>query len=391
MNKTLSQLIRISNTVGRDTSLIQGGGGNTSVKTKDSKYMYIKASGTALKDMDEQNGWRRLRLDSVLSIIKDKAITRLDTYAREIEVVNRLLLACDDKVTADARPSVEAHLHAFLGKCVIHLHPTVVLAYACAKNGRKELEKLFKEERFPPVWVPYTDPGFMLAKRITKAVGDYQNQFGKKPAILFLEKHGLLISANSADSALRLLRKVINRCGSKLKKLKAGKTKAVTQEIIADTKLCMRRAFSKATGRYATITCFCDDAIAAFWHQKDAQKMLSSAVLTPDELLYANGPAMWVQDCDSKKIAGRLTTQIKKGRKPSVAFLVKGVGLFVAGTEKIAPTIRDIVKSSFFIRTNAFHLGGILTLNKSEQDFINQWESETFRKKLANGPSGGQL
>ena len=28
-----------------------GGGGNTSVKTEDGRYMYIKASGTALKDM----------------------------------------------------------------------------------------------------------------------------------------------------------------------------------------------------------------------------------------------------------------------------------------------------------------------------------------------------
>jgi len=144
MDKTLSQLIRISKAVGKDTSLIQGGGGNTSVKTKDGKHMYIKASGTALKDMNEQNGWRRLQLDLVLSIIKDKSIAQLDTCAREMEVVNQLLLVCDDKVTSDARPSVEAHLHAFLDKCVIHLHPVAVLAYACAKNGRAELEKLFK-------------------------------------------------------------------------------------------------------------------------------------------------------------------------------------------------------------------------------------------------------
>jgi hypothetical protein len=28
-------------------------------------------------------------------------------------------------------------------------------------------------------------------------------------------------------------------------------------------------------------------------------------------------------------------------------------------------------------------MGGILTLNKRQEDFINNWESETFRKKLA--------
>ncbi len=70
-----------------------------------------------------------------------------------------------------------------------------------------------------------------------------------------------------------------------------------------------------------------------------------------------------------------------------MAFLVKNVGLFVAGTEKIAPTVRDIVLYSIFIRTNAYRMGGILTLNKRQEDFINNWESEAFRKKLASGQS----
>ena len=111
--------------------------------------------------------------------------------------------------------------------------------------------------------------------------------------------------------------------------------------------------------------------------------MLSGS-LTQDELVYANGPAVWVEKCNSKSIAGRLRRQIERGRKPSAAFLVKDVGLFVAGTEKIAPTVKDIVLYSIFIRTNAHRMGGILTLNKRQQDFINNWESEAFRKKLAS-------
>jgi len=391
MDKALADLIKISKATGKDPTLVQGGGGNTSVKTEDGKYMYLKASGTPLKDMNERRGWRRMRLEPVLAIIKDKSIAKLDVQKRETKVVNRLLSACDDEVTSEARPSVETHLHAFLDKCVIHLHPVAVLSYTCAKNVRAELEKLFFNAKFPPVWVPYAAPGFTLAKKIMKLAADYQNRFGKKPSVPFLQKHGLLISANSADAALRLLRKVINRCAGKLKQPKATRTKPPTQEVIADIKLRIRSAFYEATGQYAMISYFYDDAIAAFWRQKDAQKLLSPSALTPDELLYANGPAMWVKDCDSKKIARRLTSKIRKGEKPPVAFLVKGAGLFVAGTEKIATTVRDIVKNSFVIRTNAYRLGGILTLNKAEQDFIKQWESEAFRKKLASGASQGEL
>ena len=116
MSKALADLIRISNITGKDATLVQGGGGNTSVKTTDGKYMYIKASGTALKDMNKKKGWRRMRLDAVFSIIEDKSLARLEANKREPQVVDRLLLACDDKVKGGARPSVEAHLHAILEK-----------------------------------------------------------------------------------------------------------------------------------------------------------------------------------------------------------------------------------------------------------------------------------
>ncbi len=189
----------------------------------------------------------------------------------------------------------------------------------------------------------------------------------------------------------------MNRCNSKLKQPKTGCAKSVSQEEISDIKLCIEKAYFEATGKRTTIWYYYNDAIADFLRQKDAKKMLNGS-LTPDELVYANGPAMWVELQKTRKslsgaavksvsqdIAKRLKRQIDTGRKISAAFLVRGVGLFVAGTEKIAPTVRDIVLYSIFIRTNAHRMGGILTLNKRQEDFINNWESEAFRKKLASG------
>ncbi|UCG57085.1 MAG: class II aldolase [Phycisphaerales bacterium] len=384
MDNALAELIRISNETGGDPTLVQGGGGNTSVKTADGQYMYIKASGTALKDMNERQGWRRLRLDLARSVVLDKSLAKMPPQRREPEVVNRLLLACDDNIKTVARPSVEAHLHAWLDKCVIHLHPSAAGAYHNAKNGRAKLEKPFKDEPLPPLWVPYTDPGYLLAKRIARLVDRYQGQFGKGPAILFLAKHGLFITERTAAGALRLVRRVISRCNSKLRQPRTGKTRFVSQDRIDEAKACIERAYSDGTGEKATIWYYNNNAIEDFCRQRNAKKMLVGC-LTPDELVYANGPAMWVEKCDPQSIARRLRRQIERERKPSVAFLVKGVGLFVAGTEKIAPTVRDIVLYSIFIRTNAHRMGGICILNRRQEDFITNWESEAFRKKLANG------
>ncbi len=389
MNKALADLIKISNVTGKDTTLVQGGGGNTSVKTGDGKYMYIKASGTALKDMGKTRGWRRIRLEPVLSIIGDKSLARLEPGKREPEVVDRLLLACDDKVKGGARPSVEAHLHAILDKCVIHLHPLVIAAYVNAKNGKAVIEKLFKKEKFPPLWVPYTDPGFMLAKKIARLVGNYQKQFGQKPAVMILEKHGLFVTAETAEAALRLVRKVIKLCSSKLTKPKSRKIKPAAENDITDAKSAIHKAVHDATGQNLPVSYFQNiNSIAAFMAREDAAKLLATPALNPDELVYANGSAMWLKNCDIKTITGKLTSLLNKGQKPAAAFIVKGLGLFVAADKKTAPVIAEITACSVLIRIYAQKFGGILALTKRQQDFINNWEAEAFRKKLVSGKTG---
>ena len=86
MNKILAELVKISNLSGGDPAFVQGGGGNTSAKTDDGKFMYIKASGTALKDMTAKKGWRRVKLAEVRAVVQDKELGKLPAQKREVEV-----------------------------------------------------------------------------------------------------------------------------------------------------------------------------------------------------------------------------------------------------------------------------------------------------------------
>lgn len=384
MDKALSDLIRISKAVGKDPALVQGGGGNTSVKTADGKYMYIKASGTALKDMNERTGFRRLRLDKVLETVEDKRLAKLRPQTREPEIANRLLLACEDKVVGNVRPSIETPLHAVLDRFVIHLHPVAVLAFVCAKNGRAEIEKIFKTADFAAVWVPYTESGIMLAKKITRLAENYRSQPGKKAVVFFLQKHGIFVSADTPEAALRLVRAVIKRCTAKLKFPGAVRTAKVNPAIIQETKLSIRRAFYEATGQYAAINYFYNDALAAFCRNSKAGKLLESGTFSAGELAYADGPAVWIERPYSKKIAGQMFLRMKKYDRPPSAFIVKGTGLFVTGERKHAETVREITEASFIVRTNASRMGGIVCLSKPDRDFVNQGEAAPNRKNAAS-------
>ncbi|UCC68509.1 MAG: class II aldolase, partial [Armatimonadota bacterium] len=276
MNSPLRHLISISRTVGGDASLVQGGGGNTSVKSADGRYMYIKASGTALKDMSARNGWRRLNLDCVLAILDDDSLGGLPAADREAGVISRLRLACEDDVPGEARPSVESHLHALLGRCVVHLHPVAVGAFACAKNGRAEVERLFAGEEFPPLWVPYADPGYRLALKIRRLTRAYERRHGRRPAMVFLEKHGLLVSADAPRAALAEVRRAVAVCGRRAKLLHLARVKPPPREEVTGLKLAVRRAYFEATGRRVSVKHFSSGEIAGFLARPDAKKLLAA-------------------------------------------------------------------------------------------------------------------
>ena len=254
----LRHLVRISKAVGKDTSLVQGGGGNTSVKSADGRYMFIKASGTALKDMDERHGWRRLRLDSVLAILDDRSLSKLAPGERESRIMSRLLLSCEDDVAEQARPSVESHLHALLGRSVVHLHPVAVGAFVCSKDGRAELERLFAKDELPPLWVPYADPGYGLALEIRRLIRQYEGEHGRQPGILFLEKHGLLVSASAPDDVLAIVGRIISTCAARLRPARPARARRPSRDEVVRLKLVIRKAHSEATGRRAAVKHFAE-------------------------------------------------------------------------------------------------------------------------------------
>jgi NAD(P)-dependent dehydrogenase (short-subunit alcohol dehydrogenase family)/rhamnose utilization protein RhaD (predicted bifunctional aldolase and dehydrogenase) len=423
MDQALADLIRISRAVGGDRALVLGGGGNTSVKTADGQSMYIKASGTAIKDIDEHRGWRRLRVSQVVGITRDPAIARLDETAREMEICARLLLCCEDEMERQARPSVESPLHAMLGRCVVHLHPLVVLAYVCAKRGKTELAALFRtvrsgaplrsgalrrvDEARPPLWVPYADPGYLLAVKAERLIREYRRRHGVCPSLLLLEKHGVFASAESAEAVLRLVRKVIRRCAGKLEpgrkarpfgyaqgrprlpslRLRSGQAE---QEVTA-AKLAVRKGFFDATGEYVSVAHFSDAETAGFLARSDAKALSSLPPLMPEEIVYANGSPMWLDRGGAGVIADGLRRQLERGEKPAHSFLLRRVGLIAAGQPRMLALTRDIAVTSLLTRASATQMGGPNPLTKRQREFIAKWEAESYRQVIAGGAAAGEL
>ena len=386
MEEALSQLVEISNTIGKDSSLVVGTGGNTSVKTEDGKYMYIKASGTALKDMNGEYGWRRLRTDGVYEIFKDKSLAAMDAIEREVEMITRLQLTCEDEFTSCARPSVESLLHVVLDRCVIHLHASAVLAYASAKDGKCEFLRLFEEEEFPPLWFPYADPGFSVSKKVLRNVRRYVRDYGKGPAIMILPKHGLLAAERNPQAVMRQVEKVISRCKQGLKEAAITERQPAGPNDVDSIRRIIKDALIEAAGCDMRVDHFTNKTVARFSARKDARKLLKVPALTPDELGFVSTPIIWLGRHDRKTVVGKIRAGIAKYEKPPVAFLAKDFGLFLVGETRFTSILTEVIVSSLFVRSHAQDMGGINPLNKRQRNFVDNWEGEKFRVRLAKGP-----
>ncbi|MCF7957141.1 MAG: class II aldolase/adducin family protein [Phycisphaerae bacterium] len=376
MDNVLADLIRISQVTGSDPDLVQGGGGNTSVKTADGVYMYIKASGTSLKDMSAQKGWRRLRVDKVLAVVRDDSLEALDVAEREAQVVGRLLGACDDDRPGGVRPSIEAHLHALLGQTyVVHLHPRVISAYVNARDGRAVLEKLFADEHDPILWVDYEDPGFLCGRKMAQVVEHYHATHHRDPSIIFLEKHGLFTASDNADDILRLVRYVVDRCEGHLPTFEPSREISPCPGEIDQVTEAIAAALRGVTGQSYLICYSCPATIRALMERSDAPDLLDTGSLAPQEVTYANGPALWIEEATAAAIENKMRARMGKGYKHALAFVVKDVGLFTAGSERTVATAQATAEMSIFARMCAAAFGGVNSLTTEQEDFVIRFEA----------------
>ncbi len=177
-------LVRLSAKVGQDPLLVQGAGGNTSLKIGD--VMWIKASGTNLGDALERNIF-------VPTAWKDIARS-LKEGSPEADQPAAFLLG-----DGSLRPSIETCLHAiFDAAVVVHVHCVSTIALAVLRDGEQRIK-----QRLPDIewaWVPYRRPGAELGRMLLER--------RRTENVAILGNRGLLVAANSVAEAEILLEEV---------------------------------------------------------------------------------------------------------------------------------------------------------------------------------------
>src|SRR5471032_353395 len=182
--------------LGSDPRLVLHGGGNTSVKTRvkdqlgeDVEVICIKGSGWDMGSI-EPAGLPAVRLAPL------RKLRKLDTLSDE-DMVNFQRINLLD--SSAPNPSVETLLHAFLPhKFVDHTHSTAVLALTDQPDNKALVHEVYGDR---VAYVPYTIPGFALAKSVADV-------FDKNPKVegLVLLQHGIFtVGADAGEAYERMI------------------------------------------------------------------------------------------------------------------------------------------------------------------------------------------
>jgi len=181
-------LISHSFKIGLDSSLVQGAGGNTSYK--DENFLWVKASGTKLRDARDKNIFVKLDLEK----------------ARKLSFFDDAQLICSaiiNPTDENLRPSIETAMHSIITAPVVtHVHSLGSIGSSILRKPNEAIKKLSGIVNM--AWIPYIRPGAQLAKAISKVVDESHNA-------LLLGNHGMTVWGDSFSEVESLISKIENK------------------------------------------------------------------------------------------------------------------------------------------------------------------------------------
>jgi ribulose-5-phosphate 4-epimerase/fuculose-1-phosphate aldolase len=185
----LEDLIGLSVRLGSDLRLVQGAGGNFSIK--DSGVLWIKASGTRLSQARDRQ----------IFVPMDEASTREAVQVTE-DLGPFVLPSARD---GGLRPSIETALHVLLPhRVVLHVHGVGSIAAGLTDDVDDAVRRL--PDGVDAVVVPYAKPGVELARAVLARTP--AGLTGDRPLVLVLRNHGFVVGAADTPTAAAVLESV---------------------------------------------------------------------------------------------------------------------------------------------------------------------------------------
>ena len=403
--------------LGGDPRLVLHGGGNTSVKT----HMTDLLGDTLEVICVKGSGWDMASIEPAgLPAVKLAPLRRLRVLDRlsDEDMVNYQRVNLLD--SSAPNPSVETLLHAFLPhKFVDHTHSTAVLALTDQPDGESLAREVFGDHL---AYVPYTIPGFALAKSVAQVFARNRDVEG-----LVLLQHGIFAFGETAREAYERMIAFVSLAEERLargrKSLVAARlpekfaTAAEIAPILRGACAISRDARAGTVKRQ--VPCFrSSPAILDYVNGAELARYSQEGVVTPDHTIRTKNwpllvPAPEAGQLDTWKQAveeavsgfvaryhdyfarNNARAEPKKAELDPLprVILVPGVGMFGLGASaKDAAIAADIAENTVEVITDAEAVGHYQPISEADMFDVEYWSLEQAKLgKSAEKPLARQV
>lgn len=409
----LAQRVYTSRLLGRDKTLVQHGGGNTSVKIRETNLVgdeediiYVKGSGWDLETI-EAEGFAPLRLDHLLRL------AQLDTLS-DPEMANELATHMT-RASAPA-PSVEAILHALIPhKFVDHTHADAIVAITNTRDGARRIAKIYGDA---VVVIPYVMPGFALAKLCADI---FPKRATSKTIGMVLLNHGIFSFGDTArESYERMIRLVqlaekylTDHCATDRTMVDVGtgagndtrapnRTSSALPGHSSSSPAAaahiaqLRRDVSAVAGFPVVMRCERSPRIASFIARDDVATISQQGPATPDHVIRTKRVPMIGRDTQAYAAAYKQYFEVNSANSATPltsldpaprVILDPEVGMCTIGrSAKDAAIVADLYSHTIDIIERAELLGGYEALPQSDIFDVEYWDLEQAKLRKGGKP-----
>jgi rhamnose utilization protein RhaD (predicted bifunctional aldolase and dehydrogenase)/NAD(P)-dependent dehydrogenase (short-subunit alcohol dehydrogenase family) len=395
--------------LGSDPLLVLHGGGNTSVKTvmkdmlgEDVEVICIKGSGWDMGNI-EPAGLPAVRLGPLRKL---RALPKLS----DEDMVNFQRINLLDSFSPN--PSVETLLHAFLPhKFIDHTHSTAVLALTDQPDGEAVVREVYGDR---VAYVPYTIPGFALAKSVADV-------FDKNPDVegLVLLQHGIFTVGATAEQAYSRMIEFVSlaedRLGGQRKPLAKGVLPAKLASVpeiapILRGAVALEKNAMAGSAKRQVLDFRTGPKILDYVNGAELSRYSQQGVVTPDHTIRTKNWPMIVPAPEAGKL-GEWAGEVRAAADAFVAryhdyfarnngkspvkkkeldplprvILVPGVGMFGLGaTAKDAAIAADIAENAIAVIGDAEAIGEYKCISEYDMFEVEYWSLEQAKLGKSN-------
>ncbi len=379
-----------SRLLGRDPSLVLHGGGNTSVKIRETNIvgeeediLYVKGSGWDLATIEEP-GFSPVRIPHLLKLVS------LDSLS-DPQMVNELKTQMT-RASAPS-PSVETILHGILPyKYVDHTHADAVVTITNTEEGLERIKEIYGAR---VVIIPYIMPGFDLARLCAQ---QFAAQAGENTVGMVLMNHGIFSFGETAQQSYERMIELVGQAEDYLRQHHAvpqpvPEKKPVKDKSLVSNLATLRHQLSTTAGFPVIMMTQQDAKSLNFAQREDLETISQQGPATPDHVIRTKRVPMLGQNLDAYTEAYQAYFKAHASPDHIMLDLVPRViidsdlGICTVGkTAKAAKIVADIYDHTIDVIEGATCLGGYKALSPKEIFAVEYWDLEQAKLRKGGTP-----